>query len=71
MQETADLYGISLATLYRSLREQTRPKALRRADRGQTRILPTADMERYCEIIAAIKFRTSNKKGRCLSTAST
>ena len=68
MEETAELYDISLATLYRSLREQTLPKALRRADRGQTRVLPTSDMERYCELIAAIKFRTSNKKGRCLST---
>jgi hypothetical protein len=68
MEETALLYGVSQATLYRSLREQTRPKGFLRSDRGQTRILPTAEMERYCEIIAAIKFRTSNKKGRCLST---
>jgi hypothetical protein len=68
MEETALLYGISQATLYRFLREQTRPKGLRRSDRGQTRIVPTDEMERYCELIAAIKFRTSNKKGRCLST---
>jgi len=68
MEETAILYGISQATLYRLLREQTRPKGLRRSDRGQTRIMPTGQMEQYCEIIAAIKFRTSNKKGRCLST---
>jgi hypothetical protein len=68
IQETAVLYGISQATLYRSLREQTRPKGLRRSDRGQTRVVSTDEMERYCEIIAAIKFRTSNKKGRCLST---
>jgi hypothetical protein len=68
MEETALLYGVSQATLYRSLREHARPKGLQRSDRGQTRILPTSEMERYCEIIAAIKFRTSNKKGRCLST---
>ncbi len=68
MEETAILYGISRATLYRLLREQTRPKGLCRSDRGQTRIMPTGEMEQYCEIIAAIKFRTSNKKGRCLST---
>jgi hypothetical protein len=68
MQETAALYDISQATLYRALHQQIRPKSLRRADCGQTRALPTADMERYCELIAAIKFRTSNKQGRCLST---
>ena len=68
MEETAALYGVSQATLYRSLREQARPKGLRRSDRGQTRVVRTDEMERYCEIIAAIKFRTSNKKGRCLST---
>ena len=27
-----------------------------------------ATLERYCEIIAALKIRTSNKKGRHLST---
>jgi hypothetical protein len=68
MQETAALYGISEGALYRALHQQVRPKSLRRADCGQTRSLPTADMERYCELIAAIKLRTSNKQGRCLST---
>jgi hypothetical protein len=69
MQETAALYGVSEATLYRALREYTRPKALRRSDCGQSRILPVEDMENYCEIIAAIKIRTSNLKGRHLSTS--
>ena len=55
MQETAALYSVSEATLYRALREYTRPKALRRSDCGQSRILPVEDMENYCEIIAAIK----------------
>jgi hypothetical protein len=68
MKETAALYGISEAALYRALHQHVRPKSLRRADCGQTRSLPTADMERYCELIAAIKLRTSNKQGRCLST---
>ena len=30
----ADLFGISVATLYRCLREQLRPKSVRRADHG-------------------------------------
>ena len=32
-------------------------------------MLPRAQMERYCEVIAAMKLRTSNKQGRHLSTA--
>jgi hypothetical protein len=65
--ETANLYGISVDTLYRLLREQSRPKSLRRADRGQPRKLSSKEMESYCEIIAAFKIRTSNKKGRHIS----
>jgi hypothetical protein len=42
---------------------------VRRSDRGTPRILPADQMQRYCEIIAAIKLRTSNKQGRHLSTA--
>jgi hypothetical protein len=61
MQETATLYGITEWTLYRALRGQVRPKALRRADHGGSKSLPMADMEQYCELIAAIKLRTSNQ----------
>jgi hypothetical protein len=69
MRETAALYGVSEATLYRALRERARPRALHRADHGHPRFLPKDQMERYCEVIAAIKLRTSNKQGRHLSTA--
>jgi hypothetical protein len=71
MQETAQLYGVSEVTLYRALHLQERPRALRRSDRGEPRVMPKAALERYCEIIAAIKVRTSNKQGRHLSTAET
>jgi transposase len=66
--ETAKLYGVSRHTLYRSLRERARPKAIRRADNGKPRKLPPEQMERYCEIVAALKVRTTNKQGRHLST---
>jgi hypothetical protein len=69
MQETAALYGISEPTLYRILQRQTTPHALRRADFGVPRLLPKAELERYIELIAAVKVRTSNRKGRHLSTA--
>jgi hypothetical protein len=68
MKETAALYGISESSLYRALRERARPKALQRADRGVPRILPQSEFERFCEVIAALKIRTSNEKGRHLST---
>jgi hypothetical protein len=68
MRETAALYGVSEQTLYRALAERARPRALRRSDRGTPRVLPQDKMEFYCEAIAAIKVRTSNKKGRQLST---
>ncbi len=67
--ETARGYGVSEPTMYRALAERCRPKGLRRADRGTPRVLPADQLERYCELIAAIKMRTSNKKGRHLSTA--
>ena len=45
MQEIAKLYGVSEATLYRALREYSRPKALRRSDYGKPRILAIEEME--------------------------
>ena len=68
MQETAALYGVSEASLYRALRVRARPRAVNRADRGVPRVLPPAELERYCELIAALKIRTRNQKGRHLST---
>lgn len=64
----ADLYGVSVSSLYRRLRELHRPKGLRRADRGSPRALPREELERYCEIVAALKVRTENGKGHKLST---
>ena len=69
VEQAAALYGVSPTTLYRQLRTLHRPRALRRADRGQPRKVPAAELERWCEVIAALKLRTTNKKGRHLSTA--
>src|SRR3546814_45774 len=65
----AEADGISIWTLYRALRELNRPKSVRRSDHGATRVAPQAEMERYAEIVAALKIRTTNKKGRHVSTA--
>lgn len=64
----AELFCVSPSTVYRGLKSLRQPKGLRRADRGKPRGLPENEMARYCEIIAALKMRTSNKKGRHLST---
>ena len=68
MNSTAQLYAISRATLYRLLRGNRRPKDASRADRGVTRVMPADELERVCEIVAAMKIRTTNRKGRHLST---
>jgi hypothetical protein len=68
IQETATLYGVSTATVYRALRTRAHARPLRRIDYGVPRILPPAELERYCELIAALKVRMRNTKGRHLST---
>ena len=68
LSSTAELYAVSRATLYRLLRGERRPRDAQRADRGAPRVMPATEIERWCEIIAAMKVRTTNKKGRDLST---
>lgn len=69
MDSTASLYSVSRATLYRLLRGKRRAKDAHRSDRGKPRVLSASEIERWCEIVAALKLRTTNKKGRCLSNA--
>ncbi|HHX5191905.1 TPA: IS481 family transposase [Yersinia enterocolitica] len=64
----SELYGVSATSVYRALNDLLKPHAVHRLDHGLPRVLPKRDMERYCELVAALKFRTTNKKGRHLST---
>ena len=68
MTALAQLYGVSLSTVYRALNHINKPHAAHRADHGKPRVLQKAELERYCELIAALKMRTTNKLGRHLST---
>lgn len=68
VKSIAELYAVSTDTVYRALRDLHKPKAAQRGDRGKPRVLPKAELEHYCELIAALKLRTTNKKGRHLST---
>ena len=69
VESAAGLFGVSRATLYRALAGQLQPQGLRRADRGKPRKINRQELEHYCEIVAALKLRTSNLKGRRLSTS--
>ena len=51
----APLYGLSTDSVYRALREFNRPKAAHRADQGTPRVLQQVELERYCELVAALK----------------
>ena len=69
VEETAELYGVSKVTIYRALKEYVTPKSVRRNDYGKPRVMSEQTLLRYCEVIAALKVRTSNKQGRHLSTS--
>jgi len=64
----AMLYGVSPTTVYRSLHAFNKPHSAHRADHGKPRVMPQTELERYCELIAAFKLRTTNKAGRHSST---
>lgn len=68
VEAVAALYGVSPTTVYRALKTFPKLRAVHRTDRGKPRVLPKAELERYCELIAALKLRTTNKQGRHLST---
>ncbi|WP_456386604.1 IS481 family transposase [Profundibacter sp.] len=68
VQRTANIFGVSPSTIYRALKTFNQPKGLRRNDRGQPRLFSEREMVKYCEIIAAMKLRTTNRQGRHIST---
>jgi len=69
IREVAAAYDVSASTVYRALTHRPGPRAVQRVDQGTPRVLPAEQLEQYCEVIAALKLRTTNKQGRHLSTA--
>jgi transposase InsO family protein len=67
-EEAAKGFSVSLSTVRRALRNYIKPKSVKRSDFNRPRTVSAADMQNYCELIAALKIRTRNKKGRHLST---
>jgi hypothetical protein len=68
VRASAELYGVSASTVYRALKDFLKPRAAHRVDHGTPRLMPKSELERYCELVAALKLRTTNKAGRHLST---
>lgn len=62
------MYGLSPTTVYRALRDFNKPFPAHRRDHGRPRVLQFSALEHYCELISALKLRTTNKKGRHIST---
>ena len=64
----AESLNLSESSIYRALRT-TFSNRSHRSDKGKPRILSQNEMEKYCEIVAALRIRTTNKKGRQMSTS--
>ncbi len=67
--EVAKMYEVSASTIYRQLTKLAKPSLVTRKDKGIPRSIEQKDLVKYCEAIAAIKVRTTNKSGRHLSTS--
>lgn len=68
IQEVSQTFDVSLSTVRRALKNYRRPHATGRSDYNQPRKISREEMLRYCELIAALKIRSTNRKGKQLST---
>lgn len=68
IKDVATLYHVSSATVRRALKQKTPLRYAKRRDYNQPRTMTQEKMRYYCELVAALQLRTTNKKGRHLST---
>ena len=68
IKETAQAFNISSSTVRRALKNYRQPRSAQRTDYNKPRKISTEEMLRYCELIAALKIRSTNRKGKQLST---
>jgi hypothetical protein len=68
IKETADAFNVSLSTVRRALKNYRQPRSIQRADYNKPRKISSEEMLSYCELIAALKIRSTNRKGKQLST---
>lgn len=65
----AELYAVSVPTVRRVLWGDSPLRSASRSDKGKARVAPSEELHSYCRVIAALKLRTTNRKGRHISTA--
>ena len=68
IKEIADSFNVSLSTVRRALKNYRQPHSIQRSDYNKPRRISAEEMLRYCELIAALKIRSTNRKGKQLST---
>ena len=68
IKEAAQTFNVSLSTIRRALKNYHKPRSIKRSDYNKPRNISSEEMLRYCELIAALKIRSTNRKGKQLST---
>jgi transposase InsO family protein len=68
INETAKTFDVSFSTVRRAIKNYSRPRSIVRSDYNCPRKISKEEMIRYCELIAALKIRSTNRKGKQLST---
>lgn len=68
IEEIAQAFDVSFSTVRRALKNYRQPHSMQRSDYNQPRKISREEMLRYCELIAALKIRSTNRKGKQLST---
>lgn len=68
VEEAAQAFNVSPSTVRRVLKNYRQPRSIGRKDYNCPRKVGREEMLRYCELIAALKIRSTNRKGKQLST---
>jgi transposase InsO family protein len=69
IREAAQAFNVSLSTVRRALKNYQQPRSIQRIDYNKPRKISIEEMIHYCELIAALKIRSTNRKGKQLSTS--
>lgn len=70
IEKTAAGFGVSFSTVRRALKNYHQIRSTSRSDYNKPRKISKEEMLNYCELIAALKMRSTNRKGKQLSTPS-
>ena len=68
VEEVAKSFSVHVSTVYRQMRDLGKHRPTTRKDKGSSKVIVENEMKMFCDLIAAIKIRTENKKNRHAST---